>query len=76
MASLPLETPPGFDRLSREQQLEYIEVLCSRLRPPEESDRRLTPEQEAELLRRRESYRANPDLAEPWPEARAELVGE
>ena len=67
----PLTIPPGFDALSVQQQLEYVQALWKRI--GDRQDLR-SPEWHADVVQQRlDAYRANPDAAVPWEDVRAEL---
>jgi len=63
--------PPGFDALSVEEKIDYIESLWEHV--VDQSNVPL-PEWQRELLQERlEAYRANPTAGRPWSEVRAEI---
>lgn len=64
--------PPGFDDLSVEEQIDYVQALWERIA---EGQRPVTsPEWHRDVVRDRVAeYRANPEAARPWSEVRAEL---
>jgi putative addiction module component (TIGR02574 family) len=63
--------PPGFETLSVDKQIEYVESLWDRI--VEQSPVPL-PEWQRELLDERlKAYRADPTAGRPWTEVRAEL---
>ena len=65
--------PPGFDQLSQDEKLSYIEMLLERI---EDEPIRLSDEQVALLRSRRERHRAHPEEALPWEEVKASLLAE
>ncbi len=63
--------PPGFDALSVDEKIEYVESLWDQI--VERADVPI-PDWHRELLRERlEAYRADPTAGRPWGEVRAEL---
>lgn len=69
--ALPLP-PPGFDELSMDEKLDYVQSLWDRIaaQPPEVP----VPDWHREVLEERlEAYRANPNEGRPWEEVRNEL---
>jgi len=63
--------PPGFETLSTDEKIDYVESLWDRI--VEESSVPI-PAWQRELLRERlEAYRADPTAGRPWSEVRAEL---
>jgi putative addiction module component (TIGR02574 family) len=68
--SLP-NPPPGFDALSVDQKIEYVESLWESIL--EQSDVPV-PDWHLELIRERlDAYRAAPSAGSSWDEVRAEL---
>jgi len=64
--------PPGFDDLSVEEQIEYVQTLWGHVAASPEKVP--VPEWHLRVLKEREeSYKANPGSVRPWEEARAEL---
>lgn len=70
--TLPLP-PPGFDELSTDEKLEYVQSLWDRIAAhPEEIP---VPDWHREVLEERmKAYRANPTEGKPWEEVRADLL--
>jgi putative addiction module component (TIGR02574 family) len=67
--------PPGFDDLSMDEKLDYVQSLWDRLaaRPDEVP----VPDWHREVLEERmQAYRADPAEGNPWEEARDEILGE
>ena len=63
--------PPGFDALSVDEKIEYVESLWEQI--VERADIPI-PEWHRELLRERlEAYRVDPTAGRSWSEVRAEL---
>jgi putative addiction module component (TIGR02574 family) len=63
--------PPGFEMLSVDEKIEYVESLWDQI--VERGDIPI-PDWHRELLRERlEAYRADPTAGRPWAEVRAEL---
>jgi putative addiction module component (TIGR02574 family) len=63
--------PPGFETLSVDEQIEYVESLWDRI--VEQSPVPL-PEWQRELLDERlAAYRVDPEAGRPWAEVKAEL---
>lgn len=63
--------PPGFDALSVEEKIAYVESLWDRVL---EQSPLPIPEWQSELLRERlAAYRADPTEGRPWGEIKAEL---
>lgn len=69
--TLPIP-PPGFDDLSAEEQVDYVQSLWERiLVHPEDLP---VPEWHWRVLDERlASYKANPGAARPWEEVREEI---
>ena len=69
---LPLP-PPGFDDLTMEEKLDYLQSLWNRIAarpedvPVPDWHRRILDERLAE-------YRANPEEGEPWEDVYADLL--
>lgn len=70
--TLPIP-PPGFDALSVEERLDYVQSLWERITAhPEQVP---VPDWHREVVRERlASYRAKPGATEPWGEARRTLL--
>jgi putative addiction module component (TIGR02574 family) len=68
----PLLNPPaGFDKLSVDEKIKYVESLWDSIIDGSELP---VPDWHLELLRERlESYQADPAAGRPWSEVRAEL---
>ena len=67
--------PNEFDALSTSEKIEYVQRLWERI--AEESDSvELTEAQRAELDRRMEAHRKNPDDAVAWADIRERARGE
>jgi putative addiction module component (TIGR02574 family) len=63
--------PPGFDALSIDEKVEYIESLWERVL---EQSPGSIPEWWSELLRERlAAYHADPTQGRPWSEVKADL---
>jgi putative addiction module component (TIGR02574 family) len=63
--------PPGFDALSVEEKIEYVESLWDRIVAQTEPP---VPDWHRELLQERlDAYRSDPTEGRPWTEVRAEL---
>jgi putative addiction module component (TIGR02574 family) len=63
--------PPGFDALSTEEKIEYIESLWDQT---VEHSAIPVPDWHRELIRERlEAFRADPSAGRPWSEIRLEL---
>lgn len=64
--------PPGFDDLSVEEKIDYVQALWDRIAAsPEQVP---VPEWHLRILQERlEAYKANPTAGRPWEEARADL---
>ena len=72
MAQSLTNPPPGFDQLSQTEKLAYVRRLWAQvIAGPDALD--VTDAQRAELQRRLEAHRANPEAARPWQEVRQEL---
>ena len=71
---LPLP-PPGFDDLSVEEKLDYVQSLWDRIvAHPDEIP---VPEWHREIIEDRlAAHRADPGAARPWNEVREELLDE
>jgi putative addiction module component (TIGR02574 family) len=59
--------------LSPDDRVQLIDDLLDSVIAPDECSE-LTPEQQAELLRRLEADRADPDAAIPWDEAEKQIT--
>lgn len=63
--------PPGFDALSVDEKVEYVESLWDRVL---EQSPGSIPDWQSELLRERlAAYRADPTQGRPWAEVKADL---
>jgi len=63
--------PPGFDALSVDEKIDYVESLWDQIVANSDIP---VPEWQRELLRERlEAYRADPTVGRPWSDVRAEL---
>ena len=64
--------PPGFDELSAEEKLDYVQSLWDRIAAsPEEVP---VPEWHKQIINQRlAAYRANPDAGKTWEQVRNEL---
>ena len=69
--TLPL--PPGFDDLTVEEQLDYVQSLWDRIATrPEDLP---VPDWHRRVLQERlEAHRADPGAARPWEEVRGEIT--
>jgi putative addiction module component (TIGR02574 family) len=73
MAKTIPNPPPGFDDLSVEEQIDYVQNLWDRIAASPEKVP--VPDWHMRILQERlESYRAGRSKFRPWPEARAELM--
>jgi putative addiction module component (TIGR02574 family) len=64
--------PPGFDELSVEEQIEYVQALWDRIAAT--PDRVPVPDWHLKLIdERRDDLEANPDDSVTWDEVRDEL---
>jgi len=64
--------PPGFDDLTPAEKLAYVRRLWAQvIASPDALE--ITDAQRAELQRRLEAHRANPEAARPWHDVRQEL---
>ena len=72
--SKPLPNPPpGFDDLSVDEQIEYLQSLWDRVTVA--ADTVPVPAWHAEIIRKRVAeLEADPDSAIPWDQAREEIV--
>jgi putative addiction module component (TIGR02574 family) len=72
--SLPIP-PPGFDELSTEEKVRYVEALWDRIADaPEEVP---VPDWHRQLVSERlAAYRRDPNGGRPWREVRDALLGE
>jgi len=72
--SRPLPNPPpGFDDLSVDEQIEYLQSLWDRVTAA--ADRVPVPAWHTEIIRKRVAeLKADPDSAVPWDQAREEIV--
>jgi putative addiction module component (TIGR02574 family) len=64
--------PPGFDDLSVEERIDFVQSLWDRIAAtPEQVP---VPEWHGRIIRERlESYRANPTSGRPWADVRTEI---
>lgn len=71
--ALPAVPPPGFDDLSAEEKLDYIQELWDRFAAhPDEVP---VPEWHLDVIRERLAvYQRGEESARPWPEVREELL--
>lgn len=63
------KVPPEFDELSTSEKIEYVQQLWERIAEDSETVE-LTDTQRAELDRRLEAHRENPNDAIPWDEVK------
>ena len=72
MSKIVPTPPPGFDDLSVEEQIDFVQSLWDRIAAtPEQVP---VPEWHQQILREcLASYKANPDSGRPWADVRAEL---
>jgi putative addiction module component (TIGR02574 family) len=72
MASVPFTPPPGFDDLSVEEKLDYLQALWGRIvSRPEQVP---VPDWHRQILSERiATYRAGKGSTRPWSEFREEL---
>jgi putative addiction module component (TIGR02574 family) len=67
----PLTIPPGFESLTVEEQLEFVQALWKRIG---DQQRIPSPEWHRQVLRERlADHERNPQDVVPWEEVRAEL---
>jgi putative addiction module component (TIGR02574 family) len=66
------EPPPGFDELSIDDQLDYVQSLWDRIAASPE-DVPVPEWHRKELVDRLEAYRADPVEGSRWPEVRERL---
>ncbi len=65
----PMRIPPGFDELSTDEKVDYVQSLWERIAAQPEAVP--VPDWHREILRERlEAHRANPGEGEPWEEVR------
>ena len=76
MIASSIQIPPEFERLSRAEKLAFISALVDQVEPFDESNVALTAEQQAEIQRRLARFDADPTIAEPWEDVRAELLAD
>lgn len=70
--SLPIP-PPGFNDLSADEKIEYVQALWDSIEGPSESEP--VPDWHLEVVRERVArHRAHPEEALPWEEVRDELI--
>jgi putative addiction module component (TIGR02574 family) len=67
-----LQPPPGFDELSADEQVEYVQSLWDRI-AARESEISVPDWHREEIERRLRDFEANPTAGRPWPEVLAEL---
>ena len=73
MANAPLVPPPGFDDLTIEEQIEYVQALWDRI-AAKESDVPV-PDWHREILHERlADLDANPDAGRPWEDVERDLL--
>ena len=64
--------PPGFDALTVDQKIEYVQSLWEQITA--DPERVPTPEWHRQVVEGRlQSYRLDPDSGIPWSEAREDL---
>ncbi len=64
--------PPGFDHLSIDEQIDYLQSLWDRIAASPE--RVPVPEWQQHILRERlEAYRTNSTAGRPWEEVRTDI---
>jgi putative addiction module component (TIGR02574 family) len=68
-----LDPPPGFDELTTEEKVEYVQSLWDRiLAGPDDVP---VPRWHQEVVGERlDAHRADPDAARPWEETREDLA--
>jgi putative addiction module component (TIGR02574 family) len=72
--TLPLP-PPGFDDLSEDEKLVYVQALWNRIEASREDEP--IPDWHLEIVRERlAEHRAHPEAVLPWEEVRDELLRE
>jgi putative addiction module component (TIGR02574 family) len=72
MARVPFSPPPGFDELSVEEKLEYLQNLWGRI--VSTSPEVPTPDWHRQVIAERiAAYRAGEGTSRPWSEFRDEL---
>jgi len=72
MAQSLLIPPPGFDSLSIDEKIDYVESLWDTIAHAEEV--LPVPDWHRQVIRERlQEHRASPDSARPWSEVRLEL---
>jgi putative addiction module component (TIGR02574 family) len=65
--------PPGFDEMSVEDKIEYVQALWDRIAANESQVP--VPDWHREVLHERlADYQANPDQGRPWEEVEADLL--
>lgn len=71
--ALPAMPPPGFDELSPEEKLDYVQALWSRIAA--DPDEVPVPDWHREVIAERlAAHRAGEGTSRPWEEARQELL--
>ena len=69
--------PPGFDELSLEDQIEYVQELWDRITSRPESEQISVPDWHLEILEERLArYRENGEEGTSWEEFEKELIEE
>jgi putative addiction module component (TIGR02574 family) len=65
--------PPGFDELSVDERIDFVQSLWDRIAAtPEQVP---VPDWHRRIIRERlESYRTNPDAGRPWADVRTEIA--
>ena len=72
MPKIIANPPPGFNDLSVEEQIDYVQALWDWIAASPEKVP--IPEWHLRILQERlEAYNANPKTSRPWKEARADL---
>lgn len=69
------KVPPEFDELSTSEKIEYVQQLWERIAEDSEAVE-LTDTQRAELDRRLEAHRENPNDTIPWDEVKRGVRGD
>jgi putative addiction module component (TIGR02574 family) len=73
MSQVALIPPPGFDEMSVEEKIDYVQSLWDRITVDESQVP--VPNWHRELLNERlADYRANPNEGRPWEEVEADLL--
>lgn len=64
--------PPGFDQLTVEEQIDYLQSLWDRIAAS--ADRIPVPEWHQRIIQERlEAYHANPTAGRPWEQVREDI---